>query len=165
MRKQDMRVGETYRIVKKEYGYPAGTEVVYKEDDGTQCVAFTFPSGLDLYLYCSDVEPTAITFDQMMEAFKKHLPTNTDFYTMGSVRGYRSRDDYLNIKLDDCVEVSFHRNGPSADNINGSLAQTVYHEALNRLKAYEVEQAPVEMTIGEIADKLGIDSSKLKIKE
>lgn len=165
MRKQDMKVGETYRIVKKEYGYPAGTEVVYKEDDGTKCVVFTFPNGLDLYLYCSDVEPAAITFDQMMEAFKKHLPNNTTHVTLvEGFRAYRNGDTYLAIGLGKSVDLNLFY---SKRELIESEPETQYlcNIALEKLKAYEAEQAPVEMTIGEIASKLGVDVDKLRIKE
>lgn len=165
MRKQDMKVGETYKTLKEEYGHPAGTPVIYKEDDGTQCVAFTFPSGSNLYLYCDDVEPVSISFDQMMEAFNKHLPRETTHTPlMDGFRAYRSENNYLSIYFGKSIELNLHES--NSDNILlDQETQYLCRLALEKLKEYETEQAPVEMTIEEIASKLGMDSSKLRIKE
>lgn len=141
-----------------------GDVVTLEHDDGSCSPRFELASGAKWWMLEDDFDLCPITFEHMFSRIEKYLPTSGHHRVGEHLQFYRNSDStFIDIQVDGFAMSAMHYD-------NGKITKSVglqahWGEALRLLDEYEAEQAPVEMTIKEIADKLGIDSSKLKIKE
>ena len=158
------KVGDKVVAVKDNEYCKKGDVVILEHDDGSDAPRFELASGAKWWMFEDDFEPYVITFEHMFSRIRKYLPTANHYKVGARLQFYRnSSSDFIDVQIDGLgMGVGSYQGSSIAKSVG---LQALWYEALRLLDEYEAEQAPVEMTIKEIADKLGIDSSKLKIKE
>jgi len=152
-------------IANKDNDYcKKGDVVTLSCDDGTNFPRFQLASGETWRMSEYDFDPYVITFEHMFSRIKKYLPTASHHKVGARLRFYRNDcNDYIGVQVDGFdISAGSYQGDILAKSIG---LQVHWREALRLLDEYEAEQEPVEMTIKEIADKLGIDSSKLRVKD